>query len=150
VASWKGRSPEGSVVHDLVDFTDFFRTLAEAGGGQVPSDRIVDGLSFLPHITGQPGRERPWVFCDFNNVDREWLTPARFAHDRRYKLYGTKYVDSNPKGGLFYDLWADPDEANPIEPGRETTDERTARAVLQHVLDNIDSGTLNLGDRHPR
>jgi len=144
VASWKGQSPEGSVVHDLIDFTDFFRTLAEAGGGSVPTDRIVDGSSFLPHITGQGDRERPWVFCDFNNVDRAWLTPGRFAHDRRYKLYDEKYADSNPRAGLFFDLQSEPDEANPIEPGNEIADERAARAALQYVLDNIDSGAINM------
>ena len=79
-------------------------------------------------------------------MDRAWLTPGRFAHDRRCKLYDEKYAESNPKAGQLYDLLADPDETHPIEIVAETPEQRDAREMLKHVLDNIDSGVLKLGD----
>ena len=46
IAYWKGHTPRGTVCEDLIDFTDFYPTLAEAAGIELGVDDPVDGISF--------------------------------------------------------------------------------------------------------
>src|SRR5262249_28152615 len=60
IANWKGATPKGEVVKDLVDFSDFFPTFAEVAGAKLPSNLVIDGHSFAPQLHGQPGKPRKW------------------------------------------------------------------------------------------
>ena len=62
VASWPGKSPRGSVIDDLVDFTDMYPTFADAAGVSLGNRRPIDGRSFLPQLLGQSGHPRDFVF----------------------------------------------------------------------------------------
>ena len=66
VAYWKTRTPKGIVLDDLVDFTDFYPTLAEAAGISLGEGDPLDGRSFLAGrgtgcsaITSPIGTRRP-------------------------------------------------------------------------------------------
>lgn len=101
------------VTTDLVDFTDFLPTFAEAMGVDVPKDWDVDGRSFLPVIKGEKNpNKRDWVFVHYvpNHVPIAGLEKyaARYFKDHRYKLYST---------GQFYDYVADPQEMYPLPVG---------------------------------
>lgn len=48
---------------DMIDFTDFMPTFAEAMNTKVPKEWDIDGQSFLPQIKGKKGKAREWVFC---------------------------------------------------------------------------------------
>ncbi|MEO0445157.1 MAG: sulfatase-like hydrolase/transferase, partial [Verrucomicrobiota bacterium] len=48
VARWKGHTPPGTQSQDLIDFTDFYTTLAEAAGADPHEHDPIDGQSFLP------------------------------------------------------------------------------------------------------
>ncbi len=122
IANWKGTAPSGRVCDDLVDFTDFLPTLAQAIGATVPANLTVDGRSFLPQLRGAKGNPREWVFCHYfrNPGDRV----QRFARDKRWKLY---------QSGELFDLDADPLEERPLGAGQaDATRER-----LQSVLDEL-------------
>ncbi|MEM1061388.1 MAG: sulfatase-like hydrolase/transferase, partial [Planctomycetota bacterium] len=60
IAYWRGRGPTGVVTDDLVDFTDFYPTLAEAAGATPPDGHTFDGVSFLPRIRGETATPRDW------------------------------------------------------------------------------------------
>jgi arylsulfatase A-like enzyme len=62
IANWKGVTPFGKVLNDLVDFSDFFPTFAELAGAKMPSGFKFDGHSFAPQLRGQKGQPREWVF----------------------------------------------------------------------------------------
>lgn len=84
VASWKGTAPKGKVCGDLVDFTDFLPTLAEAVGAELPRERVVDGRSFLPQLRGEKCLPRDWVFCYYNPKMKNRKRPLKiFARDKR-------------------------------------------------------------------
>jgi arylsulfatase A-like enzyme len=104
IARWTGTTPPGRVCEDLIDFTDFFPTFAEAAGKPMPSEHPKDGQSFLPQIRGGKGKPREWIFCDYAP---RWgkFTDARWAMDKRWKLYGD---------GRLYDVASDPDEQAPV------------------------------------
>jgi len=118
--------PAGRVCDDLIDFTDFLPTLAEAAQTSLPSGLTVDGRSFLPQLRGQKGNPREWIFCHyFRNAGNP---PKRFARDKRWKLY---------QSGALFDLRADPLENCPIPPTGGDAQAEAARARLQVVLDSL-------------
>jgi arylsulfatase A-like enzyme len=107
IARWKGRAPAGRVCKDLIDFTDFFPTLAAAAGARIPAAHPRDGRSFLPQVEGRRGEPREWIHCDYNPRWGESRKPARWVMNHRWKLYGD---------GRFFDLREDPAEERPLAP----------------------------------
>jgi len=132
IANWKGTTPEGKICGDLVDFSDFLPTLADAGGASLPKNVIIDGRSFLPQLRGEKGNPRDWVFCWYRRDPGSTL--HRFARDKRWKLYGQSDLE---RTGKLYDVLADPLEENPIEPGQGGEQAKAAKAKLQAVLDDM-------------
>jgi arylsulfatase A len=125
IANRPGVIPAGKVCGDLVDFSDFVPTFAEASGAEIPIDMPIDGRSFLPQLRGEKGNPREWIFCHY---EPKWIginKAVRFVRDRRWKLYD---------GGELYDVPADTLEQNPNPPGPEAM---AARKRLQAVLDSI-------------
>jgi arylsulfatase A len=127
IANWKGTVPPGKICDDLVDFSDFLPTLADAAGAALPENVVIDGRSFLPQLRGQKGNPRQWLFCHYTRKGGA-ETPKRFVRDKRWKLYDT---------GELFDVQADPLERRPVptdEGGEEAAD---ARRRFQAVLDSV-------------
>ncbi|MBM4046703.1 MAG: DUF229 domain-containing protein, partial [Planctomycetes bacterium] len=78
IASWKGTMPEGRVLNDLVDFSDFFATFAELAGAKLPEGVTLDSHSFAPQVRGEKGRPRDWVFVQLGS---KW-----YVRDQGWKL----------------------------------------------------------------
>lgn len=137
IASWPGAIPGGRVSDALVDFTDFLPTLADAAGAELPADRKLDGHSLMPLLRGEVDEVRDWIFCDYTP---RWanLVDARFARDRRYKLYAD---------GRFYDVSADVLEERPLPDSGLSTPAATAQRRLQTVLIEMAGGALANGRR---
>ena len=101
VAYWKNHTPDGVVLDDLVDFTDFYTTFAQAAGSTLDKSDPIDGRSFLPQLKGQPGNPRDWVLCHYEPYWNK--TPGQFVRTGDFKLY---------RDGRFYNVPADLEEAN--------------------------------------
>ncbi len=125
IANQPGVVTVGKVCGDLVDFSDFVPTFAEAAGIKVPENMIVDGRSFMPQLCGKKGNPREWIFCHY---DPRWgnRRKRRFVRDKRWKLYGN---------GDLYNVPADTLEQKPNPSGPEAI---AARRRLQAVLDSIE------------
>lgn len=109
VVSWKGKSPEGKVSDDLVDFTDFYPTLAQAAGIKLGKGDPSDGVSFLPQVQGQKGNPRDWVFCHYQPY---WggFTGSQFVRNQKYKLY---------HDGRLFNVPMDLKESSPLKESDE-------------------------------
>lgn len=62
---WPGNTQAGTVSDEPIIGTDLLPTLCEIAGIEAPQDRVIDGSSFLPALSGKPiKRERPlyWHF----------------------------------------------------------------------------------------
>jgi arylsulfatase A len=120
IASWKGTAPEGRVVKDLVDFSDFFATYAELAGAPLPEGVTLDSRSFAPQIRGEKGTPREWVYVE--------LDGKRYVRDARWKLTGE---------GELFDLTEAPFKE--IAVAKDSTDEAAVagRKRLQDVLQNL-------------
>jgi arylsulfatase A-like enzyme len=127
IAHWPRTIPEGVVLDDLVDTTDFLPTIAAATGAPAPPGVQQDGLSFLPQLQGEGGNPREWVFCHY---DPDWgaFSRSRFARDHRWKLYDD---------GRLYDVAMDVLEEHPLEPRALGPEGAEARQRLQEVLDRL-------------
>ena len=137
IASWPARVPGGRVSDALIDFSDFLPSLVEAAGAALPTDRVIDGRSFLPVLRGEVDAIRDWIFCAYTPRWGVGLRDARFARDHRYKLYDD---------GRFYDVANDVLEQHPLGDGNLDPGVADARQRLQSVLDEMaqDPSTRNL------
>ena len=64
MASWPVKIPSGTTIDTPVHHIDLFHTLAAAAGAEIPTDRKLDGVNFLPEVVGEvksmPGRNLFW------------------------------------------------------------------------------------------
>lgn len=125
IASWPGHVPSGEVSDALIDFTDFLPTFADLAGAPLPSDRTIDGVSFVPQLLGRDTQHRPWVYTEWKG--------DRWARTRNWKLYGD---------GTLYHVAEDPAEHRPIAPGDGSDQAAAARKTLERAF-----GQLGVDDR---
>ncbi len=131
ILSWPGKIPAGGTTAGLVDFTDFFPTIAEVAGAEIPAGLALDGKSILGHVLGRAPAPREWIFV---GLGRSW-----YVRDTRWKL--------NDKGE-FFDLVGAPFVEAPV--AADTTDKAAiaGRARLAAVLAELNpaAGKVNHGD----
>ncbi|MEP5570115.1 MAG: sulfatase-like hydrolase/transferase [Halioglobus sp.] len=118
----------GAVSDVLVNLNDVLPTLAALAGAELPADYPGDGISLLPVLTGQ---QRTLPRDDiFIHYEPRWPTakPARYAFDRRWKLY---------QDGRFYDFVADPLEEKSLDTGSLTEEGEAAYLQLKARLESM-------------
>jgi len=125
IVNWKGTTPAGRVLPDLVDFTDFYVTFAELAGAELPEGHKLDGHSFAPQLRGEKGHPREWIFMQL--ADR-W-----YARNDKWKLYND---------GQLFDMSDAPFVENLVPPESENDEAKTARKRLQAVFDELNPGQL--------
>lgn len=131
IISFGDQQAKPSECNDLVDFTDFLPTFADAMGVKVPKEWDTDGISFLPQVRGDKKKITPreWVFCHYDSFFRGADQPSkdarRFIRNHRYKLYST---------GEFYDIETDPLEKEDIAHKKGSREAEKARKFLSKEL----------------
>jgi arylsulfatase A len=130
IVSWPAGAASETVCDDLVDLSDFVPTIAQVTGIDASASGLKPGgRSFLAQIKGEPGEPRQWIFCYYNpRPGNEKFPERRFARDKRWKLYGD---------GRLYDLVADPQEQEVIDPADESEEAAAARRRLQAAIDSF-------------
>jgi arylsulfatase A len=138
--------PAGRVLDDLVDFTDFLPTLADAIGSRLPSGIPFDGQSFWPQLTGARNKPRETIFNYYfprpysKTFDSPYRHPEiRYAHNHRYKLYGD---------GRLFDVTADPEEKQPLPAQADTPSLEAVRGKLQAAIDRMPAHGLQIPREH--
>lgn len=116
-----GTVPAGKVCSQIVEFSDFMPTIAEATGAELQSP--IDGTSFLPQLHGSKETTKETIFV-YYWPRPERGQPIRFVRNHRWKLYGD---------GNLFDIQNDVMEKNPIDPS-ESVD---IRKKLQSTMDQM-------------
>lgn len=137
IASWKGTSPNGKVLDDLIEFTDFYPTLAEAAGIELGGNDPIDGRSFLPQLRGKPGNPREWVLCHYEPYWNK--QPGQFARTQHFKLY---------RDGRFFQVPEDLEELNSIAVGQGGVEVERARQLLLRLLEQCPPVPAESGNRN--
>jgi arylsulfatase A len=124
IARWGDRPLKKHTTDDLIDFTDFLPTIAEAIDHQASASWDLDGRSFIAQITGKKGNTREWIFSHYSPLHSEQADKhaARSFRDHRYRLY---------QDGRLYDVVSDPEETTPIESGKGSKEAEAARKKFQ-------------------
>ena len=120
IANWKGKTPAGRVLKDLVDFTDFYPTFCEVAGAKLPAGVKLDGHSLAPQFHGEKGNPREWIYIHLSN---DW-----YARNDNWKL--------NRAGNLF-DMSDAPFAEKLVAPEAQSDQAKAARQRLQAVLDEL-------------
>ncbi len=102
--SWPGKIKPGRISNQLIDACDFLPTLAELTGAPMPTDRVIDGKSFLPLLFNESASHRDWIFMELGNQwyvrDPNWkLTREEKLFDMRnapFEEIGVQKPDSLP------------------------------------------------------
>ena len=110
---WPGKIKPGQVSNELVHVVDLFPTLVKAGGGQVPGDRMIDGMEMTPFLLGDAEESGRDIILHWN-VNRlqaakwhQWKVHL-FQNDDMYSTW-TPY-----NFPLLYNLEWDPREEHPV------------------------------------
>jgi arylsulfatase A-like enzyme len=121
IANWKGVTPAGRVLKDLVDFSDFYATFAELAGAKLPEGVTLDSRSFAPQIRGERGTPRAWAYVQ---LGANW-----YVRNDGWKL--------TEKGELF-DMSDAPFAQKPVAADAPSREAKAAREQLQAVLDKLE------------
>jgi arylsulfatase A-like enzyme len=132
IANWKGVTPAGTVLKDLVDFSDLFPTFVELAGTTLPAGVKFDGRSFAPQLRGQTGHPRDWIFVQ---LGAKW-----YVRNAGWKL--------NQSGELF-DLSEAPFVEKTVAVAGQTEAAKAARQQLQAALNELNpaAGKNSSGDQ---
>jgi arylsulfatase A-like enzyme len=141
IVNCPGLVPAGTETDALTDFTDLLPTFVDLGGGKVPDDLIVDGVSIAPLILGKTkDSPREWIMALGHGpakLDKEGVRgkedfATRVIRDKQYKVWV-----SNKKTIIrLHDLKTDPwEETNLLDS--EIAEHKAALEKFQAVLASL-------------
>ncbi len=83
-----GVVPEGTVSDEVVTSVDFFPTVLEYNGIELPKDREIDGVSLVEHLTsgGKKGLGRDAVYWHFPHYRHDDIVPYSIIRSGNWKL----------------------------------------------------------------
>ena len=120
IESWPGIIEPGQTVPDLVDFSDFFPTLAEIGGARLPETDEIDGVSFAGRLLQGTPSPRAWAFAEHEG--QFWL------RTQRWKLYDDRRL---------FDMRLDPTEREPVPESSASHEATAARGQLRKWMESM-------------
>jgi len=147
IVTWPNGITAGQVNNNLVSFTDFLPTIADATGTSIPASYgVIDGKSFYNQLTGQQSTPRDWIFCHYNQLIENSFTNSEGGSASEYKLAGQnklrrwvqntnyKLYDST---GKFYNIIDDIKEKSPITASKITSQEQLIKDQFQSIMDTL-------------
>jgi arylsulfatase A-like enzyme len=110
---WPGRVTAGSVSEMPCSTLDYFPTVMDVMGYQMPDERPIDGISLVPVLRGEMTmRPIPIPYRFLNQKDKMFGAPTIAMIGNQFK-YLTNLSDTGEED-LVYDLLADPFEMNNV------------------------------------
>ncbi|MFB3902159.1 MAG: sulfatase [Acidobacteriota bacterium] len=101
VSRWPGQLPPGHVSAGISSTMDIYTTLISLAGGQIPTDRVVDGKNIFPLLQGKGGSPHNTFFYYMGRA-------VQAVREGKWKLRVTK-AQGKETAELF-DLDVDPSE----------------------------------------
>jgi len=127
IASWPGNIDNPFDYNGIIDFNDFYPTLAEIVGADI-SNETIDGTSFLNVLNGNISEPKGSILIHY---DPEWGNSSkrrnRFVLNEEYKLY---------HNGDFYNYIMDIDEGSVLS--NFTDEEELVKEEFERILKNAE------------
>ncbi len=126
----------GRVSDALVNTADLFATILELFGyadwpSQIPAGKPVDSHSILPILKNTAKAVRPWAFTEIFKLTTD-ADDGKTMRNADFKL-----LRFNNGAEEFYNLTADPSEANNLLLGNLTADQHTNYVYLCTEMTNL-------------
>jgi len=91
-ARWPERIASGTVYDEPVSHIDLFATAAGASGGAMPTDRVMDGVDFVPFVTGEaegkPHEALFWSDGEYRSVLKDgWKLQLSGLQDKQWLFH---------------------------------------------------------------
>jgi arylsulfatase A-like enzyme len=128
IMRWPGRVPPGTTCSEVAATIDLLPTFAELAGGRLPADRVLDGKSIWPLMSGAPGAKSPHETYFFR--DR-----AVRAGDWKLHRAGGRRTQGNTdeKAGVeLYNLQTDLSEKHNVAADHPDVVERLLKLLDEH------------------
>jgi len=128
---YPGKIPAKQVSNDIVHMIDVFPTLANLVGGDIPQDRVLDGVDqtgFLTGATSKSPRESVIIYIGndlFGVKWRNWKMLLKEIDEKSYAIKNMAYPS-------FYNLIVDPKEE---EPEKFYLDDTWVETPLYEVME---------------
>ena len=109
---YPGTVPAGQVSNELMHLVDLFPTLANWSGGDIPTDRMMDGTDQTDFLSGkqtESNRETVMIYIGnelFGAKWRHWKVLIKEIDDKSYAIQNMAYPS-------YYNLLIDPKEEEP-------------------------------------
>lgn len=131
IANWPGVIESGKVDDLLISSSDILPTFADLAGAKLPTNKVIDGYSFLPQLMGKKGNPREWIFIELGN---KW-----YVREAKWKL--------NREGELF-DMSNAPFEEKLVSNYTDNKEASSAYSRLQTALKTLspEKGILDNAD----
>jgi len=134
MAYWPGHIAPGSVSNDLIDFSDFFKTFAQAAGiSNLTKYGQLDGISFYNTLLGKSHQIKKQLFNYFDPYPG-FVPPNRWTRNKTYKLYDSS---DSERPGQFFNVVADENEIHPLSDGSLTAQEKLLKKNFQSFMDSM-------------
>ena len=139
IARWPGKVPAGKVCSEIAASIDMLPTIAAITGGEVPSDRIIDGHDIRPLLFGEQGAKSPheyYILAHGKGAARwgDWkFYPWQEGRGRRNQ--GNKPVDPDKPKVQLYNLAEDLGETNNVAADHPDIVKRLADAYTAHIAE---------------
>jgi len=131
VMSWPGMLKPGINNEMIVSSMDIFSTTVELAGGQIPSDRIIDGVNLIPYLTGEK-KEQPHETLFFRRADRNLWSIRLGDHKLVYGGKNKSLAEQNHKGDGLYDIQNDISES--VDLSKELSSKKDELSKLYKEL----------------
>ncbi len=131
IAWWPGKIQSGVVTHELACTMDLFPTYVKLAGGNVPTDRVIDGLDMAPILFGNGHSQRD-VFFYYRGTQ---LYAARKGTLKAHFITRSGYGSDQPvtrEPPLLFDVDSDPGERFNVATNHPAVLAEIARAVEAH------------------
>jgi len=135
IAWWPGHIPTGTICTGIGSTMDIFATSIVLAGGEVPSDRVIDGMDISAALEGGDSPRDHMFYYRGTQLMAVRLGPWK-AHFKIQGSYGTEprqlQVQDPP---LLYQLEHDPSEQHNVAQEHPDVIERIRELVERHQAD---------------
>jgi arylsulfatase A-like enzyme len=100
VMNWPGTIEPSWNADMVVSSMDIFTTAVELAGGQIPNDRIIDGVNLIPYIAGEK-KGQPHEYLFFRRKVRDFWSIRK--GDMKW-VYNENDKSAEPEGGGLYNI----------------------------------------------
>lgn len=136
IMSWPGVIPTGSECNELTTGMDLFTTMANISGGEIPTDRPIDGKDILSLMKGEDGAVSPHKAVYGFKPTGKVVSSVRYEN---WKLVLPVETKNGTSPVELYDIIADSKESNNLASQNPKIVEKMtkmAEKAVQAVKDN--------------